>query len=421
MAKKIIYLFLILFIAAICFSPRLSLGYLPSTQRSVDIRVEDILIFLGIIFVVIYFIASGRISFKKPPLFWPIVAWILFGFLSILVNFLIFSGNSAITFFYFLKEIEFFCIFFLVFYCVKEIRDSEKLIKYWIIFYLVNIVWLIYVFLNKVSWSTYYGPDIFAEPKGPFPSGGFFLMVFIFLFNLFLFYYSKLKISKTKKICLFILCIAPIFGVFSSGSYTAIAGFLLSIILSLLIYFSHKINIIRVFKVLLMVFLATIITFQLLYMFNLAGKISKTKLLFEYGSSNPVSRIGILKHNFSKIFESSPINLFLGFGIVGESHSQYMRVFLERGLIGLLIFGWLITSILVISWRGMRDKNNFYGRGLSAGLFIATISMLVMAIPNDVFSVVKLDEVYWFFTALTLFYLYKINKMNSYDNEITKK
>ncbi len=402
--KKIIFLFLVLLIAAISLSPRFSLGYkyLFLTERSIDIRAEDILIFFGALFLILSFLVSGKKSFKKPPLFWPIFSWIIFGFFSIMVNLLIKDSNLNIFFFYFLKEIEFFVFYLLVFYCLSRFNINIELMKYWFIFCSINILWLLYVFIYQVRWSMYYGPNAFIEPKGPFPSGGFFLMTFIFLFNLFIFYYSRLNISNTKKILIFVLCTAPLFGVLASGSYTAIVGLIVSLGLSLFIYLVNKVGIVRLVKISLMILLMMIVVFQLIRLFDLNVKISKAKILWEYTSGDPVSRIGILKDKISYLFENSFINPFIGFGILGEAHSYYMRVLLERGLIGFLLFIWLMGAILLISYKGMKDKNNLYKKALSSGLFIATIAMLVMAIPNDVFAVVKLDEVYWFFAAMTM-------------------
>lgn len=397
--QRLMYVFLILLIAAICFSPRFSVGYVPLTQRSIDIRAEDIILFFGLFFSVISFLVQGKNSFTTPPLFWPIFSWVVFGFFSVLVNVLLYRINVGVFFFYFLKELEFFILYFLVFSCSYAAKENIRLIKYWIIGYVVNTFWLGYVLLNNVTWSKYYGPNTFTEPKGPFPSGGFFLMIFIFLFNLSIFYFSNLKIARYKKIIIFILCFLPAIGVFSSGSYTATVGLIISLIISFISYFIYKASLINFLKALLIFLLIFIIAFGLISILE-KDRISKSKLLWEYGSSDPVSRIGILKENISRIFSASFINLYIGFGIWGEAHSQYARIFLERGLFGLIIFGWLIFSILKLSYNGIKDKNNLYKKGLSMGLFSATLSMLVMFIPNDVLMPVKPAEVYWFFAAL---------------------
>lgn len=409
--QRLIYIFLILLIAAICFSPRFSLGYLPLTQRSIDIRAEDIILALGLFFSGISFLARGKSSFKTPPLFWPIFSWVVFGFFSILVNALIYRINVGLFFFYFLKELEFFVLYFLVFSWINTLQKNVSLLKYWILFYVVNIGWLVYVFLNKVNWSSYYGPNIFSEPKGPFPSGGFFLMLFIFLFNLYLFYFQQKPYSHPKKLLLLFLCAGPALGVLASGSFTAIVGLSFSLALSLFIYFFHSIGPVRLIQICLIMLLASVIVIGAIGILDIGIKISKKKLLYEYvlgdpasriASGDAISRIGIFKYHLATIANGPIINFFIGRGIVGEAHSAYMRVFLERGIIGLGLFAFLIYSVLITCWRHIKANVNPYAKSLCLGLLVATFTMLVMAVPNDVFSIVKLDEVYWFFAAMAM-------------------
>ncbi len=401
--KKIVYLFLVLLVAAISLSPRLSLGLIPNTGRSVDIRAEDMVLCFSLILGIFHILASGRCRFKRPPLFWPILAWILFGLFSVLVNLLFRDVNLKITIFYFLKEVEFFLVYFFVFYCARSIDPGKRLIKYWIFFSLVNIFWLVYVFIFNIQWSIQpYGPNAFIEPGGPFPSGGFFLLLFIFFLNLFIFYYSKLNTSKIKKMLLFVVCILPAIGVMWSGSMAATIGLFVSIIVSLFILFKDRLDFAGTIKIIILIAVILGIVIAAIRVLPVPQKIiSFKKIIFEYDSNSPVSRGGIFERNLTTLAEH-PTYLVFGAGVLGEAHSQYMRVLLERGIIGLFLFFWLMWSILKISYNSFKEKDDLFKKGLSAGLFVATVSMLIMAIPNDVFMVVKPDEVYWFFAAMTM-------------------
>ena len=115
--KKIVYLFLVLLITAICLSPRFSLGLLAG-RRNIDIRAEDIVLCFGLIAGLIFIILRKKFKFILPPLFWPILFVSSWGFFSVLLNLLIGNIVSKIAFFYFLKEVEFFLFYFLIFYCV---------------------------------------------------------------------------------------------------------------------------------------------------------------------------------------------------------------------------------------------------------------------------------------------------------------
>jgi hypothetical protein len=396
--KKNIFGFLILLITAISLSPRFSLGFISGTERSIDLRVEDIILCFGLLVLLFYFLISGKYKFKLPPLFWPIITWSVFGFLSVLVSLMIGNVSFKIVLFYFLKEIEFFILYFIVYYCIlnSDFDLSKKLIKYWIFFVAVNILWLIYVFIFNVKWSMEpYGPNIFMEPSGPFPSGGFLLFIFIFLFNLFIFYYSQINISKWIKTLFIFLCLLIVLGIMWSGSMAATLGLFLTLPIT---FFLRKISL----KAVILALLILCVLFLSVYALPVPKKITSIKkIIFEYSSGSSVSRGGIFRDNLNML-NNNPINLILGVGVSGEAHSQYMRVVLERGVVGLCLFFWLMWSILKISFKGFKESKDLFAKGLCAGLFISTIAMLIMGIPNDVFMVVKPDEVFWFFAAMTL-------------------
>ena len=414
--KKTVYLFLVLIITAICLSPRFSLGLLAG-RRNIDIRAEDIVLCFGLIAGLIFIVLRKKFKFILPPLFWPILFVSSWGFFSVLLNLLIGNIVSKIAFFYFLKEVEFFLFYFLIFYCVRSVGLSRRLIKYWIIFSLVSVFWLVYVFIFNIQWSIQpYGPNTFIEPGGPFPSGGFFLLLFIFFSNLFIYYYSRLNISKTKKVFLFIIFILPMVGVMSSGSMAATMGLFVSIIVSLFLLFKDRLGSTGIIKIIISTVIFFGIIIAAIHILPVPQKIiSLKKVMYEYTSGDSESRGGIFRDHSVLLIEH-PQYLITGIGVLGEAHSQYMRVLLERGILGLFLFLWLMRSILKISYDGFKEKDNLFKKGLSAGLFTATVCMLIMAIPNDVFMVVKPDEIYWFFAAMTIALIYAPSEVKQIVN-----
>ena len=399
--KLIIYIFLVLLIAAVSLSPRFSLGVL-FPGRNIDIRAEDVLILIGLIAWIFYILIKGKYKFKLPPLFWPIFCLLGWGFFSILINLLF--GNILLgeAFFYFLKEVEFFVLYFFIFSLISVFNLNKQMPKWWFGFALINVLWLAYVSIFNIRWSIVYGPEAFAEPRGPFPSGGFFLLLFIFLFNLYLFYYSKLYISKTKKFFILMLSIAPIVGVVSSGSRASVVGLVFSLFISFILILMGKINFVSFVKIAALCVFFIFVFSQILYFVPSVTRVVYLRgMLQEYAFNEPGSRMVILNNHLSELL-SSPKNLIIGLGISGEAHSQYIRIVLERGIVGLFLFFWLMWSILKISYREFREKDNLFKSGLCAGLFVATIAMLAISIPNDAFMTVKPNEVYWFFAAMAM-------------------
>lgn len=401
---------LILLAGAIGLSPSFSMGTMKGLDKIIEIRIEDILIVVLGLFWFLNALISGKKTVKKPPLFFPILAWLGIGFISLLTNWIF--GNIGLPrgFFYFLKEFEFFFLYFYLFYHIKSFDSAKFLVKIWIILGLVNTAYVVYQLLTGISLGEYWAAAI-AE-WGVFPSGAFFLMIFIFLFNILLYHFFSLEISKFKKAILSLLIISPIIGVFSSASKTNFLGILLALFLSLFLLFLRK----KSFKIVLisciiLIFIVGIFIFSfksMPIMVRILDISTPTKVLqaFKIGRIEPA-----IKPTFEQALRG-PLLLFLlglGKGYVGEAHNQYLHNFIETGIIGLLIFLILIFVIIKKSWQGYSKSQDGFSVGLSAGLLVATLIMLFLSIAAEAFLAVKPNEVYWFFAALTMAVL-AINK-----------
>lgn len=396
---------LILLAAAIALSPSFSAGTLPE-GKIIEIRAEDILIvILGLVWIA-NFLISGRKRVEKPPLFFPILVWLGIGFFSLLTNWIF--GNLGLSrgFFYFLKEIEFFFLYFYLFYHIKSIDAAKFIVKTWIFLGLINVGYVIYQIVTG-SRTGEYGTAAISE-WGVFPTGAFFLIIFIFLVNIWIYYFFPLKISVFKKITLAFFSLSPIIGVVGSMSKTNFLGLILAIFLIVFFWFFKKRNprtLLTIFGILVLIITILIITFQ---NFPLAYQ----RISFIFNFANLVSNYSAgrweaaIKPQFEEAL-NHPFSSFFGFGkgailILQESHNQYLRNFIETGLIGSLIFLILIFAIIKKSWYGFLKTKDPFLIGLSAGLLIATITMLFLSLATEPFIIVKPSGVYWFFAALTM-------------------
>jgi len=394
---------LILLSGAIALSPSFSKGEIAG-GRVIEIRIEDILlVILGLVWFADFLIA-GRKKIVKPPLLLPVSIWLGIGLISVLINLIFMNIELSRGFFYFLKEVEFFFLYFYLFYHIKNISSSKCIIKFWIFLGLINVFWVIYKMSKGLRTLQEYGAGAIGEAS-VFPSGGFFLILFIFLFNILLFYYLNFRISNLKKMILTIMVISPSLGVFSSISRTCFLGIIFSLILTFLFY-SLKKGIIKVFfiGILVLIFVGTIFFF-VLQKFPVEKRVFAIDYAF---SSLRDVRFNIWRSQISEAFEhSSILNIFLGCGksirlTYEESHSQYVRNFIETGIIGSLAFFFLIFSIIRKGLKEFLSNKDPFLTGLSSGVLVSTFTMLFISIPAEAFIVVKINEVYWFFVALTM-------------------
>ena len=395
---------LILLAAAIALSPSFSAGNLPG-GKIIEIRAEDILmLILGLAWLA-DFLISGRNKIKKPPLFLPILFWLSIGFVSVLTNWIFNTLNLERGFFYFLKEIEFFVIYFYVFYKIKNISSAKLIINLWVFLAALNVGYVVYQMISGFQYGEY-GAAAIGE-WGVFPTGFFFLLLFIFLFNIFLYYFRNLNISKFKKIALGFVVISPTIGAIGSASRTVFAGIVLAVFLTLLFSFLKKKNLklILIYGFIFTVLLIVIFLFSLkdVPTVNRITPVLSPNGLFH---SFMLTRWDdAIKPYYHKIFDHMPFSLpFFGLGIgsVTECHNQFLRNFIETGILGSVLFLILIIVIIKEAWFGFSKSRDDLSTGLSAGLLIATLLMLFFSISTEPFIVVKPSEVYWFFAAITM-------------------
>ncbi len=338
---------LIFLVGAIALSPSFSFGTL-SNERIIEIRIEDFLILaLGVLWIV-NFLVSGRSKLEKPPLFFPILAWLGIGFFSVLTNWIFGNLEISLGFFYLLKEIEFFFIYLYVFYHIKNLDSAKLIIKLWIFLGTVNIGYVIYQ-IYTVNRGGTYGPSAIGE-SGSFPTGAFFLLLFIFLFNIFLYYFLNLNISKFKKWILGVLIVGLVVGLIGTASKTNIVAMIFALLLTLPLLFLRKANlkVILIF-IPIMIFLVSMFSFIIKNVPDAKRIIPIFSAETLWENYKEARLYDVIEPMLEKSFESSAAYLpvfGLGKGYVGEAHNQYLRNFIEVGITGSLIFFILIFAII---------------------------------------------------------------------------
>jgi len=392
---------LILLTLAIGLSPSFSAGEFGG-GKIIELRIEDFLILiLGLIWFA-NFLISGRKKVEKPPLFFPILVWLAIGLLGILTNWLFAELSFSRGFFYFLKEIEFFFLYFYFFYHIKKINSAKFIVGLWILLGMVNAGYVIYQTITGFRKGVY-GAAAICE-RGPFPTGAFFLILFIFLFNIFLYYFLNLKISKFKKFIIGAVIVLLTIGIFGSGSRTNFAGLFFAFFLTLFFLLLRK----KSFKLFLVIILTTIFIVGIfIFAFQNIPVVSRiTGMLSSTGALEgfKAGRVPVISQHLEEFLNSSPFVFIFGFGkgYVAEAHNHYIRNLLEIGILGSFVVFWLFFAIIKKAFLGFSKSRDGFSIGLSAGLLIATLTMLFLAMAAEVFFVVKFSEVYWSFAALTM-------------------
>ena len=394
--------------AAVALSPSFSAGRLPG-GREIELRLEDILIFvLGLVWVLNIILARRRAG--KAPLLYPILAWLGLSLISTFTNVFLEDLASWRGFFYFLKILEFVVFYLYFFFTLKKLRSVKLIVNFWIILAVLNAAYVFYqalcfYFGAKSFWRFgEYGTAALSE-WGVFPTGSFFLILFIFLFNVFIHYFLETDLSKTKKILLGVAVISPAMGVFGSCSKTSFLAFILAFLCSAFFSLLKKRSF-RLYAALFLSLLLIIVIFTFIFKtvpdaYRLLDVFSPEKVFADIKNG----RIGQTAQTLS---DNSPgikgwkILLGAGRGRVEEAHNQFARDFIEIGVAGTVAFLALVALIFKRALSGVLKGDSNFSVGLSSGLFTATLAMLFCSLATEPFIVVKTSEVYWIFVALAM-------------------
>lgn len=404
--KNIFWILSLVFLAgAIALSPSFNFGAL-SDGKIIEIRIEDILI------LILGFIWIGSLVFfkikkiEKPPLFLPILVWVGVGFLSTLINWIFSELSLSRGFFYFLKEFQFFIFYFYVFFNIKTLRNAKIVIGSWFFLVFVNVLYLIY----QIFSGNHKGEYALAAVGewGVFPTGFLFLLFFIFLFNIFLYYILYSKISVSKKIGIGALAFSPLLGAFGSGSQTVFLAVALSFFLTIFLFFlkKKKINFFVIFIVLIIlalaIFIFDLMVSNIIEIARIKQVLSFEKIIDLYFLKRFDDVIKPVFLTFYKDITILDVIIGRGKGYLGECHSQYLRNFIETGIIGFFSFLFLIAIILKKLFISFIKGTKGLSVGLSSGLLIATFILLFFSFGTEPFITVKPISVYWFFAGITM-------------------
>lgn len=404
---------IIILILAIGLSPSIPFGKIPN-GHVLEIRAEDIIIIL----LALYWLKRIVIDKQKivnPALFLPISLWLGFLFVTTAIN--VFFGNiSAVnSIFYYGKELEFFFIYFFIYCHIATLPNVRKALQYLLIIVFIHAAWILFQVFSGLKITYYYNFTTFIEPEGTSPGGMFLLILFTFLFSVFLYEYFQRTHSWTKRAFMGLVAISPVVGIVTSGSRGTFLAFVVTLVVMAFLLVLRKASPVGLGMVVAGIMICIVIL-VIGYTFSSADILNKSDAFRVFRSesffrsldiNNPNARTFLWKFNLERAVEQPIAFLFIGggksFSFEQQPHNYYLYAFNEGGLIGLSLFLFLLSNILIYAWRGFMGPGDDLTIGLSAGLISATLGMMVSSIFAESFQVVKSAEIYWVFVALTLF------------------
>lgn len=383
---------LIILIFSMLLSPELKIAEVPA--RAVVVRIDDILL----ITVFASWLAKTAINkelglLRRTPLNPLIIAFILVCILSTGIGILTGHVQPLKSFFYILKYVEYFMLYFLV---TNNIRDKKQ-IKTFIAVFLITCAIICAYTIPQIGVLYRTTAPFEGETGEANTLGGYLVLLFAVCISLFL--YSPSRIWRLSSVALACFIIPPLLFTLSRGSYLAFIFMYLTLII-----LTRKKRLLLIGILILAIFvlpaiLPSRVTSRIEATF-IPGKVYTplgTRIALD---DSAVARVESWK-NVLKKWKRRP---FLGYGVtgVGLVDTQYPRVLGETGIIGFLIFIWLMIAIFRHSFHTFNNIEDDWAKGLTLGFLAGFIGLLIHSFSANTFIIVRIMEPFWFLAAAVM-------------------
>jgi hypothetical protein len=375
-------------------SPEITIGETTgaSIGRGVTLRFEDfLLVVIGFSWFTKNAVNKEIGLFLKTPLNKAIFFYIVTCLVS--TGFGIMSGSvgAKTGSLFVLKYIEYFIVYFMVVNHLKSTDQTKRFVFYLLLTCLITSV----IGILQIPGGGRVSAPFEGEIGEPNTFGGYLLFTGAIAAGLLL----KTEDGRTRQLLIFlILAIVPPF-LFTQSRASYLGLIVTCFVIGMLT--RHRILVIGVLTLSLLLspfFFSYEVKNRILHTFTQPEHIGQIHIGQVHLDTSTSARIASLK----KIMEDWPKKPIFGYGVTGYMFldSQYPRVLIETGIIGLIAFLYLLYSILKLAIIRMKEAKTPYFKGLAIGFFAGYIGLLFHALGANTFIIVRIMEPFWFFAGI---------------------
>ncbi len=386
---------LYLLIFSMLLSPEITVGGgggEVAQRGGVSVRLDDfLLLVIGFSWFAKTAIHKELGLFLKTPLNRPIFLYLIICLISTSLGVMAGRVDAKVGFFYVLKYFEYFIVYFMM---VNHLETREQLNRFLVCLFVTCFLVALYGIIQIPLGGRVTAP-FEGEAGEPNTFGGYLFFVGALALGLF----PKAEDPKTKlSIGILILTILPpLLFTYSRSTYLA----MIPAALFLTLRSTRP-------QILIGIFLAFLVASPFLLPKTVMERIKYTVSQAERAGQVQVGDIRLDTSLSARLtsWEKAAIGFIrhpvLGHGVTGFAFvdAQYFRVLIETGLMGLLVFIYLIVSIFRMAIRTSRRLITPYYRGLVIGFMAGFIGLLVHAVGANTFIIVRIMEPFWFMTAV---------------------
>ncbi|MFO8048312.1 MAG: O-antigen ligase family protein [Desulfosudaceae bacterium] len=385
---------LLVLIFSMLLSPEFVVGATQGSSlgRGVTIRFDDfILVVIGFSWFARNAVEKEIGLIAKSPLNLPIFFYVLVCLVATGWGIIAGRVEPKTGFFYVLKYLEYFIVFFMV---INNIKTAEQLNR--LVFCLFLTCFIVSVIgVLQIPGGERVSAPFEGESGEPNTFGGY--LVFMLAIAVGLILHSRRRDIKQLLLLLLLPLLPSLLFTQSRASYLAVIPVL--IVLSL---FSRKrfivLGMLGVGLAVSPLFLPATVTDRVLYTFTQRqqpGQIEIGNLRLDTSTS---ARLVNWRETLSD-WTKHPV---LGYGVSGYHFvdAQFPRVLVETGILGMISFLWLLYSVFKMAVNRLKQADTPFYRGLCVGYIAGSAGLLFHALGANTFIIVRIMEPFWFFTGL---------------------
>jgi len=372
-------------------SPELEAG--AAGRHAVVIRAEDLLLIIVSITWLAKMAIEKRPLIKNSPLNAPIAIYTAILAFSTLRGMLMGKVVPISGFFYVLKIVEYFVLYFIV---LNQITTIKQVKTFLVILLFVSLIVGIYG-------NTHIGKE--ARISAPFEGegepntlGGYLLFILSLLGGL-IYYYRDRRIILVG---IFLFLVPTFIFTLSRASYL---GMFASLGIAIVILKDYRITALVLAMFLAFVVLVAVGPPQIRDRVIGAFTPEKQQELKSVGAltlgPSPAARIVSWQIAMKDKFPKAP---FFGRGVTGAGFldSQYVLILVETGLIGLAAFFFLLWRIWSVACDSFRKVQLPLFKGIAIGYMVGFVGLLLHAVGSNTFIIIRIAEPFWFLTAIVV-------------------
>lgn len=386
---------LYILIFSMLLGPEIIVGKLgggATLGREVTLRLDDfLLVIIGFSWFIRSAIHKELGLFLKTPLNVPILLYTLSCVIS--TGWGMTTGQVKFLggFFFVLKYIEYFIIYFMVVNHIQTLKQAKRFVFCALLTcFLVSLYGIYQIPIGERVSAPFEG-----EVGEPNTFGGY--LVFMLAISSGLFLNEETGRYKGMLGILILTSFIPLVYTLSRASYLAF----IPMYFSLLIFGEKRrllLMVLSVAVVLSPLILPSVVKKRVLHTFTQPPEHGQVKIGGVRLDTSTSARIRAWTDSF-KDFLKRPL---LGYGVTGYHFmdAQFPRTLMETGLIGLVAFLNLLYSILRLAHHRLKESMEPYSKGLLVGYLSGFIALIFHSIGANTFTIVRIMGPFWLFTGI---------------------